>query len=215
MYQFYHSLTGGIIVVYFQGHLICSKPLKFLPISIAFDAELASIYKALVLVNTKLSNHNASHKLPFIKVLLYIDSLSSLALFSKNSSNFLYHLYFVKIYNLINSLLTIYPYLFIKLLQCPTHKSVIRNEKVDLIARQAALLLFPESGVISLAFILFIFSKNLLDDFLYYQESYKNKPGAYSPRYTAYLNLSNKVKAHLKELFNNYLICFYVVHIAT
>ena len=144
-----------------------------------------------------------------------MDSSLSLKLLEKNPSSFIHYSLYVKIYQLVDSLLMTYLFLKVTLFQCLGHKRVIGNEKADWVASKAALLSYPAVGIISTLFVSFASSKKLTDEFIYYWESYKNKPSLYLLGFLACLKPTVKVKSYLKDLLHNYPLCSCFVCLAT
>ena len=106
-YKKYQNLTNRAVVLYTNRKVIGFKCLRLLFSSTAFDTKLFLILKALQILKTKLSSSLPSKSnMSINKVFIYTDSSFLLKLLSKNLSNFLYHPSYVKVYHLINLLLS-------------------------------------------------------------------------------------------------------------
>ena len=206
---------GSAVIMYFRGKSIGSRQDRHSSSSTAFDAELFAIHKALQMAQSRLSfnSHNSTHAVS--KVVIYTDSSSSLQLLSTNPSKFLHHQLYVKIFNLVTSLLTDFPTLVLNLNWCPGHEGVTGNEEADLSARKACASHIPTSTPITASFCSLITIKDLLDNCTYYWEAYKELPGGYSPSFQALLYPTLQVKPLYKELLNDRSLCSRFVRIAT
>ncbi|PAV17665.1 Ribonuclease H A1VMW5 [Pyrrhoderma noxium] len=162
--------------MYFGGKSIGTRRDRHSPSSTAFDAELFAIYKALQMAQSRLSFSSSTSTRSINKVIIYTDSSSSLQLLSTNPSKFLHHPLYVKIFELVTSLLTDFPVLTINLNWCPGHKGVIGNEEADLQAGKACVSRIPTSTPITSSFCSLVSTKDLLDNCTYYWEAYKELP---------------------------------------
>ena len=82
-------------------------------------------------------------------------------------------------------------------------------------AGRAAIAVTPTSTPITASFCSLITTKELLEGCTYYWESFKEKPGPYSPSLMALSPPTLKVKKIYKELLNNRSLCSRFVRIAT
>ena len=105
-YKKYQNLTNRAVVLYTNRKIIGFKCLRLLFSFTAFDTKLFLILKALQILKTKLSSPLPSKSnMSINKVFIYTNSSFLLKFLSKNLSNFLHHISYIKTYYLINLLL--------------------------------------------------------------------------------------------------------------
>ena len=105
-YKKYQNFTNRAVVLYTNRKVIGFKYLRLLFSFTAFDTKLFLILKALQILKTKLSSPLPSKSnMSINKVFIYTNSSFLLKFLSKNLSNFLHHISYIKTYYLINLLL--------------------------------------------------------------------------------------------------------------